>query len=313
MLRFTVSQRNLMKLVLLCTSFLFLVTYGSIASCKPNPVVDSDFFFPTQKEGVNPHALARQGTLILKDGYLRLQVEDLLLIWPHGYSLKTDREIYTVFDNLGNEVARVGDWLYLGGGYASGDLDEQGFTDQKLPENAYGPFWIISEVTAIPPVTFSDNGNETFGEIRTGWQQKTISEVGTLLGKPLPLPGYLPVGYEVKEIYYREKIEPSVFADIIVLISDQPVSRIGDRYATKLTLTIGWNRRGISRALEGEQITATSTAMGVLQEESRGYILWWPCYGPFDDPSGSTMKFYAGSQFTKDELIKIASSIPATP
>ena len=62
-----------------------------------------------------------------------------LLIWPHGYSVKTENGKTCFVDNKGNTVARVGDRIKLAGGEIPLESVEK-LIGEPLPENATGPF-----------------------------------------------------------------------------------------------------------------------------------------------------------------------------
>ena len=69
------------------------------------------------------------------------------------------------------------------------------------------------------------------GEIEKGYQKADLSKIESLLGQKLPLPTYLPDNYQIKESYYYQEPDstPQV-TDILLLISDQPISWSGSQY-----------------------------------------------------------------------------------
>lgn len=111
----------------------------------------SDPFFPVLSEpnSIYPSNLAR-GRLVLDDNCLRLKPlyffgRGVLLIWPYGYSLKTEDNTIRVTDSDGLMVARVGDWIKVGGGEIPVEIVEK-YLGKPLPENYPGPYWIVSGV-----------------------------------------------------------------------------------------------------------------------------------------------------------------------
>ena len=118
-----------------------LVTVG----CENNT---SSPYLPVLKEAesVYPTALAK-GRLVLDDNCLRLKPfyffsKGDLLIWPYGYSFKTQDSKICIADADGLIVARVGDWIKVGGGEITLDIVEK-YLGKPLPENYSGPYWIV--------------------------------------------------------------------------------------------------------------------------------------------------------------------------
>jgi len=60
-------------------------------------------FFPVQRGGLDQMDALLQGELELDDGYLRVKYFDdnYLLIWPHGFSLRTEGKEIQVIDSDG--------------------------------------------------------------------------------------------------------------------------------------------------------------------------------------------------------------------
>jgi hypothetical protein len=135
-------------------------------------------------------------------------------------------------------------------------------------------------------------GPTVSGELPSSWQKTTITELEHLLGTQLPLPTYLPPGYEIKEVYYSQvpNSSPPV-TEVLLLISEQQAQWVGNKYTCRLALSLGWNEAGLGLKMP--------------------YILWWESYGS-PESLGSTLRLHASRQFSKEELIKIAASAPTT-
>jgi len=121
----------------LCILVLFL---GSCTS-EPPDTPQPEPYFPVQKEVPKTFLLALlPGRLVIDDaGYLR--VNDTLVIWPHGYSLKIDGNDIWVIDDTGQACAKVGDWVKIGGGVIPGYVVEEKI-GQPLPAGCEGPYWL---------------------------------------------------------------------------------------------------------------------------------------------------------------------------
>ncbi len=107
-------------------------------------------YFPVLRGEVGMEALAT-GTLILKNGYLRLSRSDsvntYLVIWPKGYSMDTEGDEIQILDEDEQIVATVGDTISVGGG-VMGWLNVLWVKGGFLPFNCNGPYWVSNEVTA---------------------------------------------------------------------------------------------------------------------------------------------------------------------
>ncbi len=150
------------------------------------------------------------------------------------------------------------------------------------------------------------SGPAVSGYLESGCQKTTIKEIESFIGDTLPLPAYLPSGYEIKEVYYSHHPEDSPpTTNIYLLISDQPVAWNDLQYRCRLVLYIGWNRATLGLKMPWAEFI--KEAGGRLEEKDGEYRLWKSSYGTFMD---STVILSASRDFSKDELIKIAGSIP---
>lgn len=120
-------------------------------SDEPNPGfgLGSLAAFPTQpkSDGSYPAALT-QGRLVVADGCLRLQASstadlpyetDYLLYWRYGDNYQETDEGIQVFDADGEVMAKVGDYLEVGGGETPVDVT-QGTCE--------GLTWLVGEIVS---------------------------------------------------------------------------------------------------------------------------------------------------------------------
>ena len=110
-------------------------------------------FFPVQKDP-NPASYMTAllvGELVIEDGCLR--VDDDLLVWPHGFSLKIEGEVIQVIDGTGQPIARVGDKVEVSGGEVGTSELPDGYLSElsaQLPsDRCPGPYWIIGEEITV--------------------------------------------------------------------------------------------------------------------------------------------------------------------
>jgi len=126
----------------------------SIIGCScgegSDAVPTSTPFFPAQRDPGGVQMLARaEGRLILDEGYLRLKPifgESYMIIWPYGYTVRLEDKTIQVLNADDQAVARVGDWIVLGGGET--DLTEfiEDIIGQPLPPDCTGPYWITGTI-----------------------------------------------------------------------------------------------------------------------------------------------------------------------
>lgn len=152
------------------------------------------------------------------------------------------------------------------------------------------------------------SGPAIIGELNTGFQKTTISEIEQIIGIHLPVPSYLPAGLKIEEVYtYQEPDTSPTITDILILISDAPVIWHDSQYTCRLLLEIGWNEAGLG--LKNVDAQFIPEIKGRLQKIENQQILWWESYGG-PGSLGSTLRLYADIDFSFDDMLKIALSTP---
>lgn len=143
-----------LRLQLMC---LFIASVVIVTSCNVGSTNDSSssIYFPKKRAGLSGGEALMEGQLVLENGYIRLiyifDVEptyvetSYFLIWPYGFSLNTESEEIKILDENGNEVARVGENILVGGGEAPA-AEVKVYMERELPDDAEGPYWIVSDV-----------------------------------------------------------------------------------------------------------------------------------------------------------------------
>ena len=123
--------------------FTLLIVSLILYACSSNSPA-SVTYFPVQKQ-VEPIAMEvlLTGKLIQDNGYLRISEE--LIIWPYGYSLKTEDNDIWVIDDKDQTVARVGDTVKIGGGEIPGYWAEE-IIGHPLPAGCEGPYWLAGHI-----------------------------------------------------------------------------------------------------------------------------------------------------------------------
>jgi hypothetical protein len=154
-----------------------------------------------------------------------------------------------------------------------------------------------------PPVY---SGPTVSDELPSIFQKTNIRDLELLLGQKLPVPTDLPSGYGIKEVYYAQRpqdIPPT--AIILILISDQEVAWIGNRYTCRLMLEIDWN--ATSLGLKEPWAEYVPAIRGRLGEWDGEYVLRWEIWG-VPESWVSTLRLHASQEIPKEELVKIAAS-----
>lgn len=112
-------------------------TCNSADETQPEP------YFPVQKEAQYWNlGVLLQGSLVIDKGYLRIY--DALIIWPYGYSIKTEGKEMWIINDKGQTVARVGDVVKLSGGFMDASVAEERI-GHALPEDAEGPYFLVDQ------------------------------------------------------------------------------------------------------------------------------------------------------------------------
>lgn len=130
----------LLPLATLVTIQIFTISCNG----NSNNIIQPQLYFPVQKEPQTAVLTALlPGELVADNGYLR--VAGNLILWPHGYSLKTEGQDIWVINDKGQPAAKVGDWIKIGGGVVSTSYAEQ-ILEHPLPEGCEGPYWLAAEI-----------------------------------------------------------------------------------------------------------------------------------------------------------------------
>jgi hypothetical protein len=148
-------------------------------------------------------------------------------------------------------------------------------------------------------------------ELPDVWQSASLSDFEAVFGQKLPVPAYLPREFEIKEVFGWGGSSSYT----LVLISDQPVQWTGRQFRCRLAFYTEWGgMSGGFKGWEGEvQYLPGTDILSVLETKDDKYILDWENYSPHKEgysQNTALLRLYANRQFPKDELFKIAVSVP---
>ena len=118
----------------------------------------------------------------------------------------------------------------------------------------------------------------------------TLAEASETLGWDIPVPAYLPEGYEIKEVYVRDSSVRLLISDEVIekeLVTHTDAAGTCQRYEyqSKMEMGISWHSQGVAGGLKlpGDRVNI-GEAQGVIFDAGDHYDLWWQ---PRPDPQQS--------------------------
>jgi len=167
------------------------------------------------------------------------------------------------------------------------------------------------------PLTFTLTGcSSAFtSQLDPSARKTTLEEAGNILGVPIPVPAYLPEGYEIRETYINDR-------EVTLLISDEAIERklvTGEeamgagpqRYDVKckMRLVMRWYPGGgVPVRLPVEKVHINES-WGFLQDKGDHNALWWDWFPEQGNSAMFEIVLAAGKGIPKEELVKVAESI----
>jgi hypothetical protein len=127
-----------------------------------------------------------------------------------------------------------------------------------------------------------------------------VEEASRIIGLPIPMPEYLPEGYEVRSVDVEGDAEHR-FWDISVLISK---SGTDNESLNSISMGIHWLSLGLK--LETERIMIGESSALAFRDPDRPYLLWI-------DSEGRQITLAGNANLEFDELVRIAESVTSPP
>lgn len=131
------------------------------------------------------------------------------------------------------------------------------------------------------------------------YQNTTLEELDSIVGEHVPVPTYLPEGFEVQEVYIAESPKGSKWVTPI-LISDEPIEWQDEEFKTKILYTIYW--RSVAPKRPDLDTVSIGYDTAYVQEGDDTVMLFWWAHGILKELT-------ATKQFSVKELAKIAGSV----
>ena len=170
-------------------------------------------------------------------------------------------------------------------------------------------FRVLIGLTIILLFALSDCHSATYPQL------VSLTQAEDVMGRHLPVPTYLPDGYEIRSIYVVEVAKQVRTVDLV--ISDQPTSDMQKPALKvppdKMNMQISWSvTPSLGIKLEGERFDVSNGRPGyegaVFQETGTNNRLLWnwrPNLAP-DRPEHFEFWLSADKSVSKDDLVKIA-------
>ena len=177
--------------------------------------------------------------------------------------------------------------------------------------------WLVLSFTmAAFFVSGCQGGPATFTKVLEFSAQKvTLTEANEFVGWDIPVPDYLPKGYEIKEVYVRDSsirllISDEVIEKELVTHTDAAGTRQRYEYQSKMEMSISWHSQGVAGGLKlpGDKVNIGETH-GVIVDAGDHYNLWWQPRPDPEQPGQYEIVLSASKLFKKDELVRVAEAV----
>jgi len=145
-------------------------------------------------------------------------------------------------------------------------------------------------------------------------QKTTLEEAAQIIGITVPVPTYLPKGFEIKEVYVNGRSVRLLISDGLIekkLVTHTDAAGTRQRYElhTKMEMSISWSAEFmIPVRLPVEKVDIKGST-GYLQEAGTHRSLLWNWFPEQDNLGVFELGLEAGKGISKEELVKIAESV----
>ena len=126
----------------------------------------------------------------------------------------------------------------------------------------------------------------------------SLDEASDILGVNVPLPAYLPEGYEIRNVYLEENI-------VTLIISGE---QVGVDLQWGMKIDIIWNNSQVFEPIElpFERIRIDDNITGFIMQWETVNELWWEWFPDPGDEGWFEFMISAEKAITKEEMIKVA-------
>lgn len=132
----------------------------------------------------------------------------------------------------------------------------------------------------------------------TGLPEVSLDKASDILGVAIPVPTYLPEGYEIRKVYLEENI-------VTLLISEE---QDGADLQGKMKIDIAWNSSQTfeSIKLPFEMVEIDNHTSGFIMQRKTRNELWWQWFPDPGDKGWFEFMISASKEVSKEELVKVA-------
>lgn len=179
---------------------------------------------------------------------------------------------------------------------------------------------IVALSATLPIINGCQTGPVTFTEVlELSVQKVTLDEASNVVGWEIPVPSYLPQDYKIQEVYVMDSSVGLLISDEeiekeLVTHTDAAGTRQRYEYQSKMEMSISWHSQGVAGGLKlpGDKVNIGDTH-GVIVDAGDHYNLWWQPRPDLEQPGQYEIVLSASKLFKKDELVRIAESVPVVP
>jgi hypothetical protein len=145
-------------------------------------------------------------------------------------------------------------------------------------------------------------------------QKATLEEASSIIGVTVPVPTYLPEGYEIQEVYLDDSTARLFISDEEIekkLVTHTDAAGTRQRYEVqcKMEMSVRWYPEGgapIKLPVEKVQV---NEKRGFLQDRGDHRALWWDWFPEPGKPAMFELVLAASKRISKEDLVKIAESV----
>jgi hypothetical protein len=145
-------------------------------------------------------------------------------------------------------------------------------------------------------------------------QKATLVEAAKIIGITIPVPAYLPDGYEIQEIYVQDRSVRLFISDRqiekrLVTHSDAAGTRQRYEVQTKMEMSVSWSPDFMIPVRLPEEKVDIKDRPGYLMEMETHKRLLWNWLPSSDELGMFEIGLEANREISKEELIKVAESV----
>jgi len=191
-----------------------------------------------------------------------------------------------------------------------GDYEIEVFTGNNFQDR---------ELLATLPIRIQARANTFTVVLELSAQKTTLAEASSIMGVNVPVPTYLPEGYEVQEIYVegstivRLLISDRETEKKLVMHTDRAGTRQRYELRCRMTMRIRWDNDGHlippAKAPVPKRGVKINASDGLIMVEDDTNDLWWTWRPDPDDEGLFELEISANKDIPEEELVKIAESV----